>query len=532
MAEYTKVYNLSSPIITNGTTYSYTGAVQTVTLEPGKYYISCRGGDGGYRQSSYPGGKGGYVYGELTLKETTTLYLYVGQSGDSSRNTASFNGGGASPNTYGRAAGGATDIRVGTDDLYHRVLVAGGGGSAGYYTKGGDAGYPSGSKGDDRIYNDVTYPGAEGATQTTGYSLGVGESQNDSNKMYGSPGGGGYYGGFCSECTQANNNYVPGGGGGSSYYFDGTNSDTLDAQYTISNFYHVEGMAGSPQIIIGTEVATLQVGDVITYAASSTGANAIWKVMTKGFKIKVDINGEYQGGRTIADIDCTNINNLTLYTYVRSAGLAYGSFSNYAALLYYRLLVAGGRGIPGYSWSSYSAGKGGGITGGNGGGSYSITGGTQTSPGTGSGSAASFGYGGVINGRLSGGAGWYGGGAGPDNTQANGAGGSGFIIGQTTTTYPDGFLDNDTSLQTSLAAAITNSSTTLGGSACSSSNDPAYITITILEIATPEVTQSTLNYYNGTEFKKCYATYYNGTSFIDCDAYYYDGTEFKKIGGE
>lgn len=243
-----------------------------------------------------------------------------------------------------------------------------------------------------------------------------------------------------------------------------------------------------------TTLEGLQVGDVVTYTASSAGATSIWNVVTKGFKIKVDINGEYQGGRTIADIDCNNINNLTLYTYVRSAGLAYGNFSSYSALLYYRLLVAGGRGIPGYSWSPYSAGKGGGITGSNGEGSYGITGGTQTSPGKGSSkaSAASFGYGGTINGIKSGGAGWYGGGSAPDNTQDNGGGGSGFIIGQTTTTYPDGFLDNDTSLQTSLAAAVTNATTTLGGSTITSDKDPAYIKITIIDIAFHPETQSYL----------------------------------------
>ena len=289
-----------------------------------------------------------------------------------------------------------------------------------------------------------------------------------------------------------------------------------------------------------TTLEGLQVGDVVTYTATSETASMIWKVVTKGYKIKVDINAARTkgptgqitpGGLTIANIDCTSIENLTLYTYVRSAGLAYGTYSTYSNLLYYRLLVAGAPST--YSSTGYAAdasyGKGGGVTGGNGLGSS--TGGTQTDGGYGIGSynkdlSGRFGYGGSSD--SAGGAGWYGGGGCYGGSTVRGGGGSGFIIGQTTTTYPSGFLGDDTSLQTSLAAAVTEGTTTQGGSSASI----PYITITILEASSSGPSQSTLNYYNGTEFKKCYATYYNGTSFIDCDAYYYDGTEFKKIGGE
>lgn len=61
--------------------FTYTGTVQVVTLPKGKYTLECWGAQGGYRDSSSYGGKGGKSYGILTLVKPTLLYIYVGGSG-------------------------------------------------------------------------------------------------------------------------------------------------------------------------------------------------------------------------------------------------------------------------------------------------------------------------------------------------------------------------------------------------------------------------------------------------------------------
>ena len=73
------------------------------------------------------------------LEKETKLYLYVGGKGKQctgSTTAGGFNGGGAG---YGNSSyicgsgGGGTDIRIGQDSLYARVIVAGGGGGAQSY---------------------------------------------------------------------------------------------------------------------------------------------------------------------------------------------------------------------------------------------------------------------------------------------------------------------------------------------------------------------------------------------------------------
>ena len=115
------------------TRYPYKGQSQTVTLDPGLYRLRCWGAQGGSYSSSYQGGAGGYSEGVIKLKESTTLYLYVGgQPSGSTR--AGFNGGGTGEYhefigvwTDPQGGGGGTDIRIGSTSLYARVIVAGGG---------------------------------------------------------------------------------------------------------------------------------------------------------------------------------------------------------------------------------------------------------------------------------------------------------------------------------------------------------------------------------------------------------------------
>ena len=113
--------------------FDYTGAPVSQVLPPGRFKLEVWGAQGGYRSSSRYGGLGGFSTGELTLNEETTVIVRVGGSGNTGGTAGGFNGGGKR-STY-NGGGGATDVRVGIDDLLARVMVAGGGGSDGASNK-------------------------------------------------------------------------------------------------------------------------------------------------------------------------------------------------------------------------------------------------------------------------------------------------------------------------------------------------------------------------------------------------------------
>ena len=217
--------------------FNYTGAVQTQTLSAGKYKIECWGAQGGHVNASYPGGKGGYSAGVITLRATTTVYVYVGQTGQKG---ATFNIGHskAYTNTKAKNGGGATDVRIGTDSLYCRVIVAGGGGGASYYSSssyglGGVGGGANGGDGTSRPSEPNEY--GRGGTQIAGgangrrtntsmlkASFGVGGWPQSAGYSDAS-GGGGWYGGGCG--GRPSSDYCEAGGGGGSGWV-----------YTLQNF--------------------------------------------------------------------------------------------------------------------------------------------------------------------------------------------------------------------------------------------------------------------------------------------------------
>lgn len=178
-----------------------------------------------------PGGYGGYAYGIITLKKPTTMYLVTGtQSG--------FNGGGkkatytsSSRITYAGSGGGASDIRIGTNDLNHRVIVAGGGGgSAG----GSDltlkrGGGPSGAS------PNALYQATQSTAGTNG-SFGQGaNASNSSTYGYGpGGGGGGWYGGGAGSNSV---NDTAANGGGSGYVL--TSSSHQPTGYALGSEYYL-----------------------------------------------------------------------------------------------------------------------------------------------------------------------------------------------------------------------------------------------------------------------------------------------------
>lgn len=231
--------------------FMYTGSVQSITLTPAMYKLECWGAEGGdclnTSGQTILGGKGGYSVGTLTVADNTNVYLYVGGQGTRAQAdhtaTGGFNGGGSITDTsysdsavYPGSGGGASDIRIGTDSLYARVIVAGGGGGAASYSSsqtcsgmhGGGLnglaglGYDGGSLtgkagGGSQTQGGLetgSYAGISGESGRFGFG---GNGGTSSDKNSGAGGGGGWYGG-CGGKT-GNSNWNKPGGGGSGYVY-------------------------------------------------------------------------------------------------------------------------------------------------------------------------------------------------------------------------------------------------------------------------------------------------------------------------
>lgn len=238
--------------------FNYTGSVQSKTLKPGMYTIECWGGQGG-TYSSYIGGYGGYSKGTITLTEATTVYISVGGAGSSSSTTAGFNGGGTGISS-GRGGGGATDVRIGQNSLYSRVIVAGGGGGAGVTSANANpCGCGGGEYGGDGYYNDTTgsyttgtnrcggsaSQTAGGKTWSTNTQATFGQGGNASGYSCGG-GGGGWYGGGGAYDNDSDSDGRWGGGGSGYVYTSSTaknypNGCLLNSTHYLTNAKTIAG---------------------------------------------------------------------------------------------------------------------------------------------------------------------------------------------------------------------------------------------------------------------------------------------------
>ena len=117
-----------------------------IVPESGLYTVEAWGAQGGNRGGTGIGGKGGYTTGEVFLEKNDEIYINVGGMGD--HISRGFNGGGLSSHTgnstYG---GGASDIRVGGNSVFNRILVAAGGGASSTNRHGGFGGGVVGGNG-------------------------------------------------------------------------------------------------------------------------------------------------------------------------------------------------------------------------------------------------------------------------------------------------------------------------------------------------------------------------------------------------
>ena len=250
------------------------------------YKLEVWGAQGGYRSSSEYGGKGGYSVGNVSLKKEEQLYIYVGGSGHGT----GFNGGGRRYTYYG--GGGATDIRIGQDSLYARIIVAGGGGSDGAANKKGmyGGGVNGGSstegyvnspcmnycgKGGTNSYSGagLSYTGTSQSSTVTGTStayyggFGYGGNGMYYSNGYGGAGGGGWYGGS-GTVPDGSGDDDRGGGGGSGWIFTETNYNSwksgnpTDAnKYLLnSNYYLTDAKTISGDSSMPSPSGTTQVG--------------------------------------------------------------------------------------------------------------------------------------------------------------------------------------------------------------------------------------------------------------------------------
>lgn len=238
--------------------FNYTGSTQSKTLKPGTYTIECWGGQGG-TYSGYIGGYGGYSKGTITLTKTTTVYVSVGGAGSSSSTAAGFNGGGTGISS-GRGGGGATDVRIGQNSLYSRVIVAGGGGGAGVTSANANpCGCGGGEYGGDGYYNNTTgsyttgqnrsggsaSQTADGITWSTGTQATFGQGGNASGYSCGG-GGGGWYGGGGAYDSDSDSDGRWGGGGSGYVYTSSTaknypNGCLLNSTHYLTNAQTIAG---------------------------------------------------------------------------------------------------------------------------------------------------------------------------------------------------------------------------------------------------------------------------------------------------
>ena len=221
--------------------FYYTNSPFELHFSPGIYLVTLTGASGGFTTSdkiNFPG-YGGLASGILKLTKPEIFYLYIGGQGSNSSagtpGVGGFNGGiegasdfGENNNCASAGSGGATDLRIkdgewnSEDGLKSRIIVAGGGGSAGCWVfagNGGDGGGIYGENGQETLTSN-SIPGGQGGKQTNGAAFGFGSKGEDgtanTNGEAGGSGGGGYWGGkggqsSCNGCSGS------GGGGGSSF---------------------------------------------------------------------------------------------------------------------------------------------------------------------------------------------------------------------------------------------------------------------------------------------------------------------------
>ena len=239
--------------------------------------------------------RGGYASGILRLTEETKVWRCEGGQGEHSTPFARIahggkNGGGNSGRyeEVGRnsGGGGGSDIRIGMNTLYHRAIVAGGGGGNGRSYVGGRGGGWYGYDGGGEI------PGQGGNPMNGGASVGYWEYPNSFSQAGGfgyggaasalicwyyqycggSGGGGGWFGG-------SGGSFASGGGGGSGYVLtSGVEKPAgyaLGSQYYLTSAVSLDGRQVMPAPGGGTQAGQRLDGVARISKCNSTGNHCV-----------------------------------------------------------------------------------------------------------------------------------------------------------------------------------------------------------------------------------------------------------------
>ena len=231
--------------------FPYSGNAQEILIPQGEWKFELWGAAGGIYIESIPAGLGAYVRGVIKLSESITLFGYVGGRGGNYEyghaGTAGFNGGceggddDVDFNSHSPGSGGATDLRLYKDDMYSRIIVAGGGGSPGCYLysgKGGSGGTVYGIPGESNKYG--TMSGGKGGDGEDLALFGKGQKGHNGIEADGS-GGGGYFGGYGGSAGKVADQCAGGGGGGSSYVSGYEKCKTFFKDNTLHGPEHYSG---------------------------------------------------------------------------------------------------------------------------------------------------------------------------------------------------------------------------------------------------------------------------------------------------
>lgn len=238
------------------------GQSSSFSMFKGTYTVKCNGGSGAHRWTTHSCRRGGYAQGTFTNPTRQMVYVHVGGSASYSGNkpaawmqethpTAGWNGGG-NPTGYGgyahtgTAGGGGTDLRIGSDSLYARIIVAGGaGGCGGDKRYGGAGGGASGNWYDGGSCGDSYGPGTQTGSPTGEFTeicggFGYGGNGIAKDGGYGGSGGGGWFGGSGTRADYRDDD-ERGGNGGSGYVL--TESSYKPDGYLLDERYYMTDTA-------------------------------------------------------------------------------------------------------------------------------------------------------------------------------------------------------------------------------------------------------------------------------------------------
>ena len=249
-------------VVDSNYVFSLTGDVQELRIPvTGTYEIEAWGASGG--GTALMRGKGGYTKDTLELTTNDKLYIQVGGAGSyallGKEAVGGYNGGGNSGIStlyLASSGGGASDVRLNSNDLSARIIVAGGGGGGGSrsdssFTCNGGAG--GGLNGKTGTCSAESYVGGAGSQTSAGVAASFTPAEGvlktpatsgvdnvggngatyvgiDGDDYASGGGGGGYYGGGGGARY--------GGGGGGSGYCKNETCQTFDGTQT---FITVDG---------------------------------------------------------------------------------------------------------------------------------------------------------------------------------------------------------------------------------------------------------------------------------------------------